>query len=113
MSWFISELFFSIFLLFFSFVFHELGHIYKAEKLGYKVSTKWDKLNFVVQYYPNVSLVDDIKILEAGIAAGFIVALFSVIGSLFWSPLVLICYAIGCKYDLARLRVLYRNKRKI
>lgn len=108
--WIFTDLVVAFILLFASFIAHEAGHILAAKKFGYQTKTRFKGLNFEVVYWPNVTVSDEIKVLERGIFFGFAVSLLSVLLCVYWSPMVLIAYFFGCKYDFKRLKFLYKNR---
>lgn len=109
MNWLFSDLLVAFVILIISFIAHEAGHLMAAKNLGYKTKARFKKGSFEVVYWPSVTQRDDINILERGLFFGFSISLLSVLLTVYWSPMVLILYFVGCRYDLKRLNVLYRH----
>ena len=109
LNWLFSDLLVALLLLFISFVAHEAGHIHTAQRLGYKVKARFRKGSLEVLYWPNVTQADDLKVLNNGLLWGFSISLLSVLLTVYWSPLVLVLYFVGCRYDLKRVGVLSKH----
>jgi len=109
----LDQLLTAIVILITSMIVHEQGHYTKAKKLGYKSSVGLDRHGLYTEFPNDVKRSDHLLILKQGIIWGALVTLATPLFSLAFTPLVMICYLMGCRKDLKQIKELTNGNKKL